>query len=501
LSIVEVGVAWGACVREALSDIAPDGEVLAAPEFAGLWSVILQQLTDVAPWAVLGEVLVTGLRPAVSVLSSTHVGAMRVLSDTIKQSGSQTIVVHHSGFNMHASSAANINWGAEDLFAVWGALDGAYVRSGGPKANAVEIGILRDDVVSQPCLQERVQGDSVVLMTGGLSFFRYHSINLSKHISILRSFFRTMSTMKRRVLLRVHPSRDFPDLYLNLAAKENCAVEMASGLLSSELSQCRVAVMVSHLSTVAAEAISLGVPVLLLRWATRSSEHFGLEDVGAVQCCETLNELETELERLFTDDEYHGQMLARQRAGLQRAIVAHGDEAVDRMLALMDELGQEARPGPVDPWARWILDVLQFMDHWVQGGLSKSECQARYRTLREQGRRCAPGEYRYLDAARLPGEYMRMCIWRNAFARSQNVSLPDAEADENAGACGRVPNRVRMVWKIGRLFPAAMRPALRPYVVQALLEEASEAAPDRVLYRKFMQTMALILAPGRLFRS
>jgi hypothetical protein len=470
-------------------------------ELAFLGKEFERSLAASAGYAVVGECLTMGLRPRLFVSSNNLFGHMRVLAQMMRSGGSATVEVHHTGLDRHRSSPLNTNVGGKGDVAVWGAVDAEYVMTGSDLCRPRQIGVLRRDITLESPSYSTIQRSSICLLTSRITYHRGYLCELKCHFKALQVLFDRLAVRGVPVFVKMHPSCDFPQIYRAFAERARMEVDISAGNPKEVLNKARVALMVSHASTAATEALACGVPVLFLRQCVNSEEISGLESVGAVHACATMAELERELDRLLADDEYHGQMLARQRAGLQRAIVAHGDEAVDRMLALMDELGQEARPGPVDPWARWILDVLQFMDHWVQGGLSKSECQARYRTLREQGRRCAPGEYRYLDAARLPGEYMRMCIWRNAFARSQNVSLPDAEADENAGACGRVPNRVRMVWKIGRLFPAAMRPALRPYVVQALLEEASEAAPDRVLYRKFMQTMALILAPGRLFRS
>ena len=415
-------------------------------------------------------------RPEVAVLPYDIEGPVRSMAAEWAASGVPTLVVDHVGLAVPCVGPRSL--GAGSAVAVWGGPDAQlHGRWRDPSARIFQTGSMRRDLAAsaargprRPAAEAAPERPSVLIITAQYGSELMVSGGYPAPGEVL-SWWSGLARLSARNpgwawKLKKHPRFDHEAFYRYLAATvENRFEPAAPGLLEA-LDSADVMLLMANPSTSAAHAILSGVPVVYFKPpVTPEFWRSPLEDGGAVVVSD-MPALEAALQRLLSDAAHRREVVATQRAFLDRALVATGDAAVKHVRDAIEELRRD-RPAPAapEPAARWIADLTMTVDHGMRGAWSWPLFRRRLRELAVRGRRLAFDHLDFLDAGLLPDYFMNIAllsIWRRP------------EADRRISR--RRPWLGRILWEIRRALPDSIRPPagwLRPYLRRTVEEEAA----------------------------
>jgi hypothetical protein len=140
------------------------------------------------------------------------------------------------------------------------------------------------------------------------------------------------------LVIKPHPA-ETPDVYTSaVAGVPNARVLPASASLPALLAAARAIVTVN--STVAVDALSLGVPALVIGLPNNLTPFV---DEGVMAGASTADEIRAQLKRLLYDDEFRGALERASSAFLRRNRSDQDGDAAARTAASVIALGRQRR--------------------------------------------------------------------------------------------------------------------------------------------------------------
>ena len=449
-------------------------------EFLGcVWSSYREWLAQVARMYAAGRFLSATLEPKLLVMRYDNGGAERCFQQAFLDSNVPVISVDHIGLSV--SGVQRRNAGGRGHAAVWGEHDARGHAGHRKSASRVKtIGSLRSDLSVAPGQGAENAGCTIAILTSRVATFWGPTVDLKR---LGKTWAGILAVCRRhpawQFLLKPHPRYDHHQLYQSEEFRGIENLRVLKGDESAVLSGVNVAVLMNCRSTVIIEAIRMRVPVVYLKDASWQNDYFRsvIEDGGAV-VARSVEELESVLDRILSDTAYRESVLAAAASFLPSVLCATGDEAVQNMWELIEEVSLPVAPGErrASSW-RPVFDLLV---EWNAIPLDKNP----YRWLRSRVR-----------MRRLPDDIEEsLCVegwpmlaeglWRKFVMRKRRL-----------GRSG-----LRLADVVGYVFglPVCLRPpagALRNGLSAVFCEKASASAQGRAM-RLVWKICASILAPG-----
>lgn len=474
----------GALVREHGDAV---DAIFADDGLALLWRSVGDWLEAAAQWSMAGGVLARGLRPATAVISSSGFGAQRALTRALEAADVRTLSIHHTGLNLDPDHPVNRNRGACGAVAVWGPVDAAYVEKGaGPGIAAIQTGSLRPDIERLLATPRQVRAvpapaaPRVVLFTGESADFFDFGASFVLHRKVWRDL-RALVVEEEAwtFTIKPHPGRDYYAFYDAMAAGSGGRLRVDRRPAADVLAAADVAVLVTYPSTVAADAIMSGVPVVFLREAVNPSAHPALKLLEA----STVADVRSLVRRLCEDPVFRTETVSRERAGICDTIAASGEEAVGRVFASLEALAADRADRQPDPAAAWLLELVRAVEEAARGRTTATTFRARMTDLRHAGR-----DLRFdtlgLDDGGLGEALLDLVTW----------SPWPAWSAKDGG--GRSVPLASLVWHLFRSLPASIRPArrkLREHLAQTLCHDVEHGDVRTAC----LAAVLALVSPGR----
>ncbi len=296
-------------------------------------------------------------------------------------------------------------------------------------------------------------------------------------------------------LLKTHPRSDYHLFYARELA--GAGVRLWPQERPITAMDYDVGIIVDSPSTVAWEIIRGGNPLVYVKHAMPDEVWSPIEQ-GAVPV-RTMDELMSVVNRLFSDDGYRDEVVARQQAWLKEAVVAWGDDAVANMDCFIAETVSERSSKPsapsnpeVDPSARWIVDMLIMIQNlqrgarwvvqparinasWIVEEEKKVGWRAYLHQLRRRGRDLSFDHLDGLDVAKLGDALLNGIVWQ--------PWRPAREGTRN-GVQVFYPVPIPLIlWKVWRCLPPSIRPGpktLIRYAREAVKQDAANHPQSRL---------------------
>lgn len=467
-------------LARAVSDLGlPDyATVIGTPEFAAFfsrgwrewlaWAATEQGIARLCDWA---------FRPACAVLPYDVEGAMRGMAREWTARGVPVLSVDHVGLALPCVEWRNR--GATSHVAVWGRCDAeAHRRWRDPAARVIETGSMRRDLGAAAELgkrrgKQRATADArstILIITAQYASDLMAYGGYTGTAEALSWWERLCALTVRGKAwnwrLKTHPRFDQDTFYRHVLSTYQHCLEPAPGDLVSALESADVMLLMANPSTSAAHAILVGVPVVYFKPPTTPGIWRSPLEEGGALVVSDFTELEKTLTRVTGDVEYRREILAGQRAFLERALVATGEASVEKVRRALDELMQAEAPTVApDPAARWLLDMTMTVEYGMRGVWSwRQGFKKNLRNLAIRGRNLIFDHLNGLNLEGLADYFMNvtlLAIWRR----------PEQD---------RHMNRARpwlgwILWQVYRALPDSIRPPrgwIVPYLRRTLEEEA-----------------------------
>ena len=468
--------------------------VFANPHMSFLWGGLMEWADRMMQHYGAAVLAARALRPSAAVLQYDVFGDMRCLAEGLTAEGVGVLAIDHVG--LAVPEAAMRNKGAKPSVAVWGDYDESSMRQWGDSRMEVhKIGSLRPDLAGLPLSPKAMPVDATGAI-GPVKVVVFTAQNNAGETLIswawppqlLRSWEALMDLVVRkpmwRFVVRTRCRYESQDSYRKLMERVRDRIEYSEGALEEALKGATVGVLMNTPSTVTIQTIGLGVPVVYLKDAVPPEAQTPLED-GGVVVVNSVGQLESEIERLAGEPDYRAKVLQAQHDFLRRAVSACGKEAGQRALGVLENIARAHPPSsPVDPAARWVLDVVALLDHAMWGFVDGCEFENGLRDLKRRGEGIDFAANGLLDPQSLGLYFLNQIAWYSWGADTGMF-------------------RPRAMMGVYRTLPSSIRPSLsllRSRLVHAFLSEQSRPALTR-RQRWLCRWMPSILAPGRIFRK
>lgn len=332
------------------------GRILSDALFSFIWHHYATRQADWARWYRAASFLAASTEVSAVIVGYDVLAANRVIAAAFARNAIPTLSIDHVGCGVDASHRRNI--GAAAHVAVWGEADRlGNERWRGPHWEAIEVGTLRADHAalegttqfdvdsSRHHLATRSTGrPRILLFTSKFANARMVNGTIA---DFERSWSDLLALITRRsdwdFVLKPHPNYDHYTLYeskqflLPNLQVINTQVIKAGASTQELLKAADVAILVNCPSTTAIDAIGLGVPVLYLNDASWAGQKSPIEGVLAAGIG-SIAELETEINRLLSGEEYRAQIVQSSRVGLSKLVVAASHGAVTRVRSAIERL-------------------------------------------------------------------------------------------------------------------------------------------------------------------
>lgn len=467
--------------------------LLRNPHLGFVWDWVYgHMVTSGARECSIAAYMLLALAPKTVVCGYDMWGWLRCQEAVFKKAGLSLLSVDHVGlpteFGLVRNDGARVPasvWGEKDVTAQspWRAED----------APAHSTGSMREDLVRHVTQGDVSHRTRTVVLATSLCYESGYLLTWIDPPRLEESWNSLLDLAGRRrewrFLIKVHPRTDHYYLYQRLLARGEPNVQMDRRPADEVLREAGVLVLVNNPSTVAVHAIQRGVPVLYLRDIVPSIARWPFGDDVPVSVC-SADEMETEVRRLFEDENYRGVVLERQKAGLGKYLAATGEDAVQRIWNLVEgALAARNSDGvitDVDHEAQWLLKLIIEIGNLQENVISWSDFKGRTEGLRREGIHYVFEHLDMLDVPRLGESLLSMVLWQKWYR-----DITDLEP---------CPSVASALCHLYRALPRSIRPSvrvLRRYLVQALLRDTADTSVPKP-GRGMALVTSRLLAPGRI---
>ena len=464
--------------------------------FDFVWRDYAHRLVVSARWYAMGKLLVSAFRPSVMLVGYDVFGPTRGLVEAAHRHQTATLSIHHTGLDF--ASSLKRHMGSRGPVTAWGEFDAAQMEKWRERPVRVfQVGSLREDHAAMgECMATPTPVDrspmlsagfppSIVLLTAKATDVYAAVDSPSRNMA---SWEEWGEVFRRRTAwhftVKPHPRYDYHRFYRLKACSWPSNVSLQETRLDSVLEKADVVVLMNNPSTAAVDAISKGLPVIYFRGAVHEGQMSMLEQ-GGVITVGSVAAAEKEIDHLLQDAKYRTEIVHRQGAFLRKAVVATGPAAVEKLLAVLEQLRNEHETASVgaakaeDPALHWLTDVI-FTITAVRSG--------------------APG-----------GETLRVHMERLAASRPADFDMPllnmervgaslMAEIVKPGWADGAPVSTWGLLWAVRGLLPKEMPVCfkdIRMHAVYAILRDEARGMhtyPKRAV----LSVLKYVFAPGRL---
>lgn len=329
-----------------------------------VWASFCSRLAMGLRFYRIGRFLRDALEPDVVITGYDVFGQIRCFQEAFLTVGTPVVALDHTGLGMKGVFERHM--GAKASCAVWG----QYMEEGHKRCRSSDcavrvVGSFRRDLHRLRQTRLPVQHlphagkKSVVLFLSSVSRLWGALVDTTR---CLESWSELADLAKRRTdiafVVKAHPWFYDKSIHEHFIRESDGLLRVEQKATSSGvLGTADAAVLVNCVSTTGIEAMMSGVPVFVLNdTMPRERVSPALVSEGVVHV-RSVADLESEMDRLFSDLEYRERYVSALQAGARRIIAATGDEAVARLDAFVKELRVQAPPSTRETGVRLCFDA------------------------------------------------------------------------------------------------------------------------------------------------
>ena len=464
--------------------------LLKNPRLHFVWGSFCRSLVTGGRACALGSYLGRAVQPRITLVGQDIMGVTRCFMEGMWSTGVASIANWHAGLGHNYNYRRHI--GVRGPVACWGEYDSAEIKLWrDPDARIFPVGTMRADFKDVELAEERQNVQAGVASLRRIVWLTTKVADVSEPLA---DMVRHMKTWEKLLAwarrnpdwqfeIKAHPRYDYVEWYRDLITVRGLTnVRIVTQNAREVLQGADAAVLVNYPSTVAMDACAMHVPLFYLKeanysWAT------GLLEGKGIAVVESVERLESECTRLFSNSEMAATMIEQQKQFMARALIAQGEHAVRNMRKAVDDCA--STPGVPEPVAAWMLRLMSVVLSMSYGFKTVASNRKSLLNMRREGQLLSiPAES--TDAMREWGRYVMEEIIRRRTVCSNSASRPE------------------LIMAVYRTLPSHIRPEirfLRRWLSQAFHQQSAIQVHNHKSDAKLYEAISLALAPGRLVRS
>lgn len=343
--------------------------VLDSPAMQSLFSAWSGVIEVSIRYYNFGRLICDALGPSVVIHGCDIRAPQRCFAQAVLECGATPVSILHGGINgmdyigiRHRNAIGHLAvWSERDMLTLAPYRDANFeIRAIGSMRSDIDRLLIASREEPQSARLRSTAKPCVVFLTCRIPCLYWFTTDISRHVE---TWGEICNLFLRRTdwegIIKKHPRYDHQRLYCEDALPGNLRVESVS--LDAALAAADAVVMVNVKTTAALDAIGRGVPVIHLNTALRGEPDRWVRDSG-VRALHSVEELESELDRIFSDRDYAIACTQAQRSKLGEFIAATGEDAVCRLERWIEKLGANQQSRPHNPSALFRLTFAQWLD-------------------------------------------------------------------------------------------------------------------------------------------